>query len=220
MCGTHIIRVLLVFSLTFYVHSSIPNGNEQQFLTAYHRLTILCWWKNHLPLWMDTTEFADQCGLGCGLCWTTALSVMHSADETVYAALWLLNLHLYRSPDTRHMDANTLLTINSFRPLFPDKTFPPDTFSKTADISPTGVKKSLMLRGIPDKWSPEITRSRFFSSCKIFSPISPIFRFISMWLFFAVSICFWIDANSPVEFCRVSCVNHVHFILYLHISIL
>ena len=41
------------------------------------------------------------------------------------------------------MDANTQLTINSFRQLFPDKIFSPDislTFSKIPDISMTAVK--------------------------------------------------------------------------------
>jgi len=36
------------------------------------------------------------------------------------------------------MDVNMQLTINSFRPLFPDKVFP--TFSKKNDISLTAVK--------------------------------------------------------------------------------
>ena len=36
--------------------------------------------------------------------------------------------------------ANMQLTINSFRPLFPDKISPPPTFSKIPDISLTAVK--------------------------------------------------------------------------------
>ena len=44
------------------------------------------------------------------------------------------------------MDANMQLTINSFRPLFPDKIFSPTL--------PWQLSHSLTFAGFPDKWSP------------------------------------------------------------------